>query len=96
MTPKPPKTLSAPGKRLWRAIAQEIDLDAAGCLMLSVLVEAWQRREEARAAIAKTGACLPDRWGQLKPSPWLSVERDTTLAIQRSFRALGLDLEQEK
>jgi P27 family predicted phage terminase small subunit len=95
MTPKPPKTLSVAAKKLWRAIAQELELDAGGFLMLNLLVEAWDRREQARQNINKTGAVLKDRFGQEKPSPWTAIERDATLSIQRSFRALGLDLEEK-
>ena len=89
---QPPKHLTPAGAKLWKSIAAEIELDTAAQLLLTVLCECFDRREEARAAIAKGGAVLPDRFGQLKPSPWLAVERDSTLSLQRSWRLLGFDL----
>ena len=61
--------------------------------MLQIMVENYDRRLEARAAIAKNGAVVQDRWKQDKPSPWVAIERDATLALQRAYHALGLDLE---
>lgn len=92
---KLPSTLSRPAKRLWQQLASDIALDAGGALMLTCLVEAWERREQARAEIAKSGAVYEDRFGQKKPSPWVAIERDSTLAVQRAFHALGLDLQPE-
>lgn len=80
---------------MWQKIAADIALDAGGQLMLDVLCEAWDRRQEARAAIRKSGAVVTDRFQQQKPSPWTAIERDSTLAIQRAYHALGLDLEVE-
>lgn len=74
-------------------MSEELDLDASGHLMLQVLVETYQNRLEARAAILKNGAVVKDRWAQDKPSPWVAIERDTTLALLRCYRALGLDME---
>jgi len=61
--------------------------------MLDLLAQSFDRREEARAAIATGGAVVEDRFRQQKPSPWVAIERDTTLAIQRCYHALGLDLQ---
>jgi P27 family predicted phage terminase small subunit len=93
MATKPPAKLTAPARKLWRELADELDLDAAGYLMLALLCQIYDRRIEARDAIAKEGAIIKDRWGQAKPSPWLAVERDQTIALQRAYHALGLDLE---
>jgi phage terminase small subunit len=65
-------------------------------MMLTLLCENWQRREQARLEIGKSGAVTLDRFKQEKPSPWCAIERDCTLAIQRCFRALGLDLAPEQ
>jgi P27 family predicted phage terminase small subunit len=92
---KPPAALSKPAKKLWLRLSGELDLDGGGWLMLDLLCEAWDRREQARAAIVAEGAVSQDRFGQKKPSPWVAIERDSTLAIQRSYHALGLDLAQE-
>jgi P27 family predicted phage terminase small subunit len=93
MRAKAPSNLSPSGRKLWRSLAEELNLDSPGYLMLAVLCEIHDRREQARQAIAKDGAMIKDRWEQLKASPWLAVERDATLALQRAFHSLGLDLE---
>jgi hypothetical protein len=61
--------------------------------MLDLLAESFDRRQEARVAIATVGAVVEDRFRQLKPNPWTTIERDSTLAIQRCYHALGLDLQ---
>jgi hypothetical protein len=90
---QPPVGLSPAAERLWREIADEIQLDSGGTLMLNLLAQSFDRREQARAALAAGGAVVEDRFRQQKPSPWLAVERDTTLTIQRCYHALGLDLQ---
>ncbi len=92
---KPPKNLSGPAKKLWQQLADELELDAGGALMLTLLCEALDRRQQARDEIAKSGAVATDRFGQSKPSVWVAIERDSTLAVQRCFHALGLDLASE-
>jgi len=94
-TYKPPSHLDKPAKALWRSIGNDLEMDAAGAMMLTLLCENWQRREQARTEIEKLGAVTLDRFKQPKPSPWCAIERDCTLAIQRCFRALGLDLAPE-
>jgi len=93
MKAKLPSKLSPAARKLWRSLSEELDLDQGGYLMLEVLVENYDRRQEARAAIAKSGAVAKDRWQQDKPSPWVAIERDCTLQILRCFHSLGLDLE---
>jgi phage terminase small subunit len=92
MTPKAPAKLSAAARRLWQRLVASIDvLDEGKLLMLAILVESYDRRQQARAAIARDGACILDRFKQLKPSPWHSVERDSSLAMMRAFHSLGFD-----
>jgi P27 family predicted phage terminase small subunit len=93
MRGKAPSKLSPDARKLWRSLSEELDLDASGRLMLEVLVQNYDRRLEARAAIAKNGAVVKDRWQQDRRSPWIEIERDATLALQRAYHALGLDLE---
>jgi len=88
--------LSEEAAKLWKQLATEIDLEAGGAMMLTVLAQTWDRRNEARAAIAKHGAVFTDRFSQQKPSPWIAIERDATLALQRSFHSLGLDLQDSR
>jgi phage terminase small subunit len=90
---KPPKHLSAASKRLWREIQESCAIDAAAGPVLVTMLEALDRRQMAGKEIKLTGAVLKDRFGMLKPNPWVAVERDATLIMQRSFRLLGFDQE---
>ena len=63
-TPKAPKHLTAESKRLWKAIHSDYDLDDPARLVLTATLESRDRREQARAEIAKTGATQTDRFGQ--------------------------------
>jgi hypothetical protein len=90
--PKTPPKLTPNGRRLWRRLIDSIGiLDDPRLLMLEVLVRAYDRREQARAALERDGCTFLDRFKQQKPSVWLAVERDATLQLQRSFHLLGLD-----
>jgi phage terminase small subunit len=96
--PKPPKSLSREARKIWLSIADELDeLDGSALLLLNMLAETWDRRESARAEIAKSadGAIFLDRFNQPKVSPHALVEANCTLAIIRLYRTLGLDLAPE-
>jgi phage terminase small subunit len=89
---KAPDYLSTAAKRLWNEITADYEIDEAATMLLETTLASYDRREQARAAIAKGGAVIKDRFGIEKPSPWISIERDSGLALIRGFRALGLDL----
>ena len=60
--------------------------------VLGAACEANDRMREAQATIARDGAYLDGRYG-LRTHPAVAVERDSRLAMLRSFRELGLDIE---
>jgi phage terminase small subunit len=92
--PKPPESLSAEARRLWKSTVEHYAIDEQAAMVLKAGLEAMDRREQARQAIAKDGAVIKDRWGQLKPSPWCGIERDSAATLYKAFRLLGLDLAQ--
>jgi hypothetical protein len=49
--------------------------------------------EQASALIAEHGAVTVDRFGQLRPNPATTIERDSRAAMQSALKALNLDLE---
>ena len=76
------------------AIAKEYEIkDPAGKLYLGQLLEALCRLREAQKIVARDGAVVKDRWGQLKQHPATLVERDARMAIFKALAALRLDLE---
>jgi P27 family predicted phage terminase small subunit len=89
----PPGHLSPASKKLWRAILDDYEIDPAAELILEATLTAKDRHEQARAAIAKDGAVVKDRFGQLKVNPWVAVERDAAGIMMRGFVRLGFDQE---
>ena len=47
---------------------------------------------EAGVIIAEHGAVIKDRYGQLKPNPAITVERDSRAAMLAAFKTLNLDV----
>lgn len=92
-TSKPPDHLTTASKSIWRTIFRDYQIDSAAELLLVAVLEARDRREEARAAIAKDGAVQTDRFGQKKPHPSISIERDSATTMMRGWRLLGFDQE---
>src|ERR1035437_3027726 len=88
-----PDHQTAGSQQLWKTIIEDYEIDTAAEMILVAALESRDRREEARAAIAKDGAVVKDRWGQAKVSPWVAIERDASLALLRCFRGLGFDQE---
>lgn len=89
----PPDVLSAEAGDWWNRITSEYELDDAGLLILRSGLEALDRMREAQALIAKHGLVAPDRFGQLKPNPAATIERDSRMAMFGALKRLNLDLE---
>lgn len=93
-TSKTPPSLSAAAKAWWIKLTAEYQLeDAAGLLLLESAMQAFDRMHQASALIAKHGAVTVDRFGQLRPNPATTIERDSRAAMLSALKALNLDLE---
>lgn len=89
-----PQTLSTEAGSWWSRIVEEYGIeDQAGLLLLQTAMEAFDRMREAQAAIAREGAAVPDRFGQLKAHPLTTVERDSRNQMLSAVKQLNLDLE---
>lgn len=88
-----PKHLSPAGRKLFRRLALDYELDREphALEVLRLAVEALDRGEEARGVLVRDGAYIPDRFGVLRAHPAVAVERDSRLAALRAFRELSLD-----
>ncbi len=93
MQPEAPAHLSDVSRNLWAQIIEENTIDAAAVPILLTYCEARDRREQARDQIRELGAVITDRFGVQKISPWVAIERDSTLIMHRAFRLLGFDQE---
>ena len=88
---KPPKHLKADARRLWERLTADYQIDdAAGLALLQAACEAFQRAAEARKLIDRDGAVIMDRFGQQKPHPAISIERDNRGQMISALRALKL------
>lgn len=88
-----PNHLSDAAKKWFREIADAYAIsDRAGLLLLQQAAEAWDRAVECREAIARDGACVRDRWGQVKAHPLLATERDARAGFLAAVKHLQLDV----
>ncbi|MEQ1955969.1 P27 family phage terminase small subunit [Mesorhizobium yinganensis] len=84
----------APATRKWfDSIVSDFDLESWHLRVLIAAAEAWDRKEEARKAIAEFGLTFKDDKGGVKARPEVSIERDARIAFMRAVRELDLDTE---
>lgn len=88
--PTPPRGLSATAKRVWLAVCEEFDLDAASVDLLTAYAEACARREQARAVLQKEGITFIDKHEQPRAHPCIAIERDAANTQARLARLLGI------
>ena len=75
-----PATLSRPARDLWRKyVARYAIDDVHGLFLLEQAMAAFDRMNEAAAAVARNGAVKLDRFGMPRAHPSLVVERDAPL-----------------
>ena len=89
--PKPPKHLSTASKRWWLEIVEGFALEPHHLRLLTLAAQAWDRAEQARAALAEFGLVYQDGQGLPKTRPEVAVERDSRIAFARLLRELGLE-----
>ena len=86
--------LSKEATTLFDSIASEYGIsDPAGCHLLLTACEAMDRMRHCQQSILELGEVIADRYGQLKPHPLLSSERDSRAAMVSALKSLNLDLE---
>ena len=92
-----PAHLSKHSKAIFRSIVADYRLgdEPAALRVLTLALEASDRAEQARLALAEHGLTYTDRFGQPHSRPEIAIERDSRLATARLFRELSLDSEFE-
>jgi hypothetical protein len=86
---RPPSHLSSPTRAWYSALVRE--LAPHQYQTLQAAAEAWDRKEQARAAIAKHGLSYQDAKGMFRARPEVAIERDSRFAYFAAMRALKLD-----
>jgi P27 family predicted phage terminase small subunit len=90
-SPGPPRHLSRRSKALWRQVTADYTLELHHFELLRVALEARDRLEEAREAIARDGAVIRDRFGTPKRHPALTTEENARAQYLRTWRELDLE-----
>ena len=88
---KAPAHLEPATARWWRHVVGEFELEQHHVRLLTLAAEAWDRGQQARAALNENGLTYIDRLGNPKPRPEIAVERDSRLHFARLVRELDLD-----
>jgi P27 family predicted phage terminase small subunit len=88
-----PSHLRNETRRWWRDVLDRYELEPHHLRLLQAAAEAWDRREQAREALAEHGLTYADRFNQPRARPEVAVERDARIAFARLVRELGLDVE---
>jgi phage terminase small subunit len=94
--PSPPSHLSAEMRDFWTATLTEHTIDAHRLGTLQAACEAWDRKEQARRELGKSGLSYTDDKGMIRARPEIAIERDSRIAYLRALRELNLDIEQQK
>jgi len=93
--PRPPRELSPAAKRLWKTLYDASVMDPQAILLLDLMMQRWDRLQEARAILKREGLQLQEMTAagckKFRPHPMLQVERDALASVVRCFRALGYD-----
>ena len=89
--PKPPKHLKPATKVWFKTVCSEYALEDHHIRLLTLAAEAYDRGEQARGVIAKSGMTYTDRYGCPKARPEVAIERDSRIAFARLCRELDLD-----
>lgn len=89
-----PSGLSAAAAGWWARLCEEYGIeDQAGLLLLETAMRAFDRMTQASELIDTHGAVTADRFGQLRPNPATTIERDSRAAMMSALKNLNLDLE---
>ena len=92
----PDKHLLPCGKNLFKKLQKGFGLvDPAALKILATLCEASDRAQGCREVIDREGLTVTDRFGQVRPHPLLSSERDARAQVLQAFKVLGLEIEKE-
>ncbi len=88
--PEPPDFLSEGARALWREASRKVKTPMRQALLTEAL-SAWDRVQQARAAIAREGlTVVTERSGVAHANPLLKVERENRQLFARLCAELGL------
>lgn len=97
--PSPPDSVSAAGLKLWRDFVEahpsRFADDLSALVTLEAIVRASDRRDQARALIARDGLVLEGARGGQRVHPMWRVEHTATMDMLKALRDLRLEAAEE-
>jgi P27 family predicted phage terminase small subunit len=90
--PKAPAGLSKAAAAFWRQVCLEYEFTVEALKYLEAGCQAFDRWQQARAEIDKSGLLYSDRFGQLRASAAVAIERDSRQSMVLCLKKLGLDV----
>lgn len=87
-----PKHLTAATQRWFEEVLEAYVMDSHHVRLLTLACEAWDQKEQARAATAKHGLTFEDK-GRIKMRPEVLIEQRARTQFAKLVRELNLDLE---
>ena len=86
--------LSAEARALHDRLVREWNItDGAGQAVLLVACQSLDRLRQAQAILAKEGILMTDRFGQSKPHPASTIEREARAGFISAMKCMNLDLD---
>ena len=93
-TAKAPEHLRPPTRAWFESVLNSYALEEHHVKLLTLAAEAWDRGQEAREVLAKTGLTYNDRFEVPRVRPEVAIERDSRVGFARLLRELALDVEE--
>ena len=91
--PRAPTGLKAPGKKFWKKVLSEYEMEESHDLQrLFLACGCLDEISECEGVVAKEGRFIEDRFKQQKENPASRSIRDNKVLFCRIIRELGLDL----
>ena len=87
----PPAHLRAATGAWWAEVVDRFELEGHHVRLLTLAGEAWDRAQQARAALDEHGLTYTDRFGAPRTRPEVAIERDSRIGFARLIRDLNLD-----
>jgi P27 family predicted phage terminase small subunit len=89
----PPTIRTKESKKIWKEITTNWELDESMLILLTIALESYQRLQQAKAILDKTGLIIKTPSGQVKKHPALEAEKVARQGFLMAWRMLNLGIE---
>ncbi len=93
MPPKPPAGLATAGRKLWRDITSEYELDAKETVLLEKSCRCLDELSRLETALVSAPDTVTGSTGQVKPNPLFAEVRSHRLTLEKLLAAVKLPVE---